>query len=71
MKPSVRWPALPLAEWKDTSTTLHMWTQIVGTVRLALCPNLNHGWATAFYVTARGLHHLPNPLRKWHFRYTL
>jgi hypothetical protein len=55
MKPSERWPALPLAKWKDTCATLHMWMQIVGKVRLALCPNLNHWWGTAFYVTARGL----------------
>jgi Family of unknown function (DUF5996) len=55
MKPSERWPALPLSEWKDTYATLHMWTQIVGKVRLALCPNTNHWWGTALYVTARGL----------------
>ena len=55
MKPSDRWPALPLADWKDTYATLHMWMQIVGKVRLALCPNVNHWWGTAFYVTARGL----------------
>jgi len=55
MKPSERWPALPLAEWRDTYATLHMWMQIVGKVRLALCANLNHWWGTAFYVTARGL----------------
>jgi hypothetical protein len=55
MKPSDRWPALPLAKWKDTYATLHMWMQIVGKVRLALCPNINHWWGTAFYVTARGL----------------
>src|SRR5215469_7416510 len=55
MKSLVRWPALPLAEWKDTYATLHMWTQIVGKVRLALCPNINHWWGTAFYLTARGL----------------
>ena len=52
---SDRWPALPLAEWKDTYASLHMWTQIVGKVRLALCPNINHWWGTAFYLTARGL----------------
>ncbi len=55
MKASERWPALPLAEWKDTYATLHMWTQVVGKVRLALSPNINHWWGTAFYVTARGL----------------
>jgi hypothetical protein len=55
MKEAERWPALPLTEWKDTYATLHMWTQIVGKVRLALSPNINHWWGTAFYVTARGL----------------
>jgi len=55
MKQTERWPALHLAEWKDTYATLHMWTQIVGKVRLALCANLNHWWGTALYVTARGL----------------
>jgi Family of unknown function (DUF5996) len=49
------WPELPLAAWKDTYATLHMWTQIVGKVRLALSANINHWWGTAFYVTARGL----------------
>src|SRR5271169_624413 len=49
------WPELPLAAWKDTYATLHMWTQIVGKVRLALSPNINHWWGTALYVTARGL----------------
>lgn len=48
-------PSLPLAEWKDTCDTLHMWTQIVGKVRLALCPLINHWWEVPFYVTARGL----------------
>jgi Family of unknown function (DUF5996) len=52
---SNRWPALPLAEWKDTYATLHMWMQIVGKVRLALSPNVNHWWGTTFYVNARGL----------------
>ena len=55
MKQSDSWPALPLAQWKDTYTTLHMWTQIVGKIRLALCPPINHFWATALYVSARGL----------------
>jgi Family of unknown function (DUF5996) len=55
MNQSERWPALHLAEWKDTYATLHMWTQIVGKVRLALSANINHWWGTAFYVTARGL----------------
>lgn len=49
------WPALPLAAWQDTYATLHMWTQIVGKVRLALCPPLNHWWHVTLYVTPRGL----------------
>jgi hypothetical protein len=49
------WPALPLAEWIGTRDTLHMWTQIVGKLRLALSPRLNHWWETPFYVSPRGL----------------
>jgi hypothetical protein len=49
------WPALPVAEWKDTLATLHMWTQIVGKVRLARSPYINHWWEVPFYVSARGL----------------
>jgi hypothetical protein len=49
------WPALPLEQWKDTYATLHMWTQIVGKIRLALTPLLNHWWNVPLYVTARGL----------------
>ena len=49
------WPALPLEEWKDTYATLHMWTQIVGKVRLALTPLVNHFWNVPLYVDARGL----------------
>jgi hypothetical protein len=49
------WPPLPLAEWQDTYATLHMWTQIVGKVRLAQMPLVNHWWNVTLYVTARGL----------------
>ena len=49
------WPTLPFASWKDTYATLHMWTQIVGKVRLALTPLINHWWNVPLYVTARGL----------------
>ncbi len=49
------WPSLPLDSWKDTCATLHMWTQIVGKVRLALTPLVNHWWNVPLYVTARGL----------------
>ena len=64
MKVSQRWPALPLAEWKDTYATLHMWTQVVGKIRLALSPPVNHFWGTTFYVTARGLTTSPMPYSK-------
>jgi hypothetical protein len=46
---------LPLPEWKPTCDTLHMWTQIVGKIRLALAPKLNHWWETTLYVSPRGL----------------
>jgi hypothetical protein len=49
------WPALPLKEWQDTYATLHMWTQIVGKIRLAQTPLINHWWNVPLYVTARGL----------------
>ena len=49
------WPELPLAEWQPTCETLHLWTQVVGKVRLAKTPWLNHGWHVTLYVNARGL----------------
>jgi len=49
------WPSLPLESWKNTLETLHMWAQIVGKVRLALTPKVNHWWNVTFYVSARGL----------------
>ena len=55
------WPALAWDEWKDTADTLHMWTQIVGHTRLALCPPQNHWWHVTLYVTARGLTTSPIP----------
>jgi hypothetical protein len=61
-QPSVEpWPALPFAEWKDTCATLHMWTQIVGKIRLALTPLVNHWWEVPLYVSARGLTTSPIP----------
>jgi len=50
-----RWPALPLEAWEPTRATLHMWTQIVGKIRLALSPRVNHFWHSPLYVSARGL----------------
>ena len=56
-----RWPPLPYDAWKNTYATLHMWTQIVGKVALALAPPLNHSWGIAFQVTPRGLSTRPLP----------
>jgi hypothetical protein len=49
------WPSLPLAEWRETYETLHMWTQVVGKIRLAQTPLVNHYWNVPLYVSARGL----------------
>lgn len=57
------WPALALEQWKDTCGTLHMWTQIVGKIRLALTPLINHWWNVPLYVTTRGLTTSPIPYR--------
>ena len=55
------WPALPFAEWQDTAVTLHMWTQIVGKIRLTWTPWTNHSWHVTLYLTARGLTTSPIP----------
>ncbi len=49
------WPALPLKDWEATRATLHMWTQMVGKIRLALSPPINHYWGVTLYVNSRGL----------------
>ncbi len=55
MSGDAAWPALPYSAWKSTCETLHLWTQIVGKIRLRLTPWLNHSWHVPLYVTARGL----------------
>jgi hypothetical protein len=55
------WPELPTAAWRDTYATLHLWTQIVGKIRLTKSPWLNHSWHVTLYVTARGLTTSPIP----------
>ncbi len=55
------WPALPFKEWSDTAATLHMWTQIVGKIRLVQTPWTNHSWHVPLYLTARGLRTSPIP----------
>jgi len=59
--PHSAWPPLPLDGWRDTYMTLHMWTQIVGKVALALAPPLNHSWGVALQVASRGLSTRPLP----------
>jgi Family of unknown function (DUF5996) len=61
LAPAEPWPALPFDEWKDTCATVHLWTQIVGKIRLAQAPFVNHWWHVALYVTARGLTTSPMP----------
>ncbi len=58
-----RWPALPANAWRETRATLHLMTQIVGKIRLALTPWQNHSWHVALYVTTRGLTTSPIPNR--------
>ncbi len=57
------WPSLPLEAWRETYATLHLWMQIVGKVRLAQSPWLNHSWHATLYVTATGLTTSPIPYR--------
>ena len=59
--PKSAWPELPTATWRETYATLHLWTQIVGKIRLVRSPWLNHSWHVALYVTPRGLTTSPVP----------
>src|SRR6266436_2634411 len=61
MNDTSAWPDLPLAAWSETCDTLHLWTQIVGKVRMASTPLVNHWWNVTFHVTSRGLATLPIP----------
>ncbi len=61
MDAAAAWPDLPYPAWRDTAATLQLWTQIVGKIRLALTPWVNHSWQVALYVTARGLGTSPIP----------
>ena len=62
------WPSLPFNEWRETCATLHMWTQVVGKVRLALAPHVNHWWQVPLYVTSCGLTTSPVPYGKRTFQ---
>src|SRR5258707_12477494 len=59
--PQAPWPELPTAAWRDSYATLHLWTQIVGKIRLTRAPWLNHSWHVALYVIPRGLTTSPVP----------
>lgn len=61
--PPDAWPRLPHGEWNETIATFHLWTQIVGKVRLTLAPWLNHSWHATLYVTSRGLTTGPVPFQ--------
>jgi len=62
------WPSIPYPEWEKTCSTLHRWTQIVGKIRFALTPWVNHSWHVALYPTARGLTTSPIPYRSGAFQ---
>src|SRR5437016_3271174 len=64
----VPWPELPTAAWRDTCETLHLWTQIIGKIRLVRTAWLNHSWHVTLYVTARGLTTSPIPDGRRTFR---
>jgi len=57
------WPDLPWEAWQETCTTLHMWLQIIGKIRLKLVPMVNHWWQVPLYVTPRGLTTSPMPFK--------
>ena len=59
--PGMNWPELPYSAWRETCATLHLWTQIVGKIRLARTPWLNHSWHVTLYVSPRGLTTSPIP----------
>ena len=61
LKLTENWPELPLDAWRDTYDTLHLWTQIIGKIRLAKAQTLNHWWQVPLYVTCRGLSTSPMP----------
>src|SRR5471030_673812 len=59
--PQISWPELPTEAWRATYETLHLWSQIVGKIRLSRTPWLNHSWHVTLYVTTRGLTTSPIP----------
>ena len=65
---SSSWPPLPYPDWQDTCATLQLWTQIVGKIRLALAPPVNHWWHVPLYLTSRGLTTSPMPCQRRTFQ---
>ena len=55
------WPALPQGSWNESCATLQLWMQMVGKIRLALTPPINHSWNVTLYPTVRGVTTLPMP----------
>ncbi len=66
--PNQLWPHLDYVHWQDTCAALHLWTQIVGKIRLSLTPWVNHSWHSTLYLTARGLTTSPIPYRERTFQ---
>jgi len=62
------WPALRLEDWADTCATVHLWTQVVGKIRLAHAPMINHWWQVPLYVNCRGLTTSPIPYGSRYFQ---
>lgn len=60
---TMQWPELPLKAWEDTYATLHMWSQVVGKIRMVRTPLVNHWWNVTFYLTDRGFTTSPIPYR--------
>ena len=65
---AIEWPRLSLAAWDDTRATLQLWTQVIGKIRLAQAPLINHWWQVPLYVTARGLTTSPVPYEGYSFQ---
>ncbi len=65
---ATEWPELPYGAWAETRDTLHLWTQVVGKIRLTQTPWLNHSWHVTLYPTARGLTTSPIPYRAHSFQ---
>ena len=69
-QPDETWPSLPLDAWSETCATLHLWTQIVGKIRMVQTPSINHSWHVTLYVTARALRPVPFPTAPGSLRLT-